>query len=281
MKYLFSFLITFFLIQKNFCQYITLRALNDKGLPLSLASITYFDKQHDFKGLICDDYGIINIDTLSIYDSVFISYQGYKTKKINKKYLFNNVEVILDTAIYELPSIKLSPYKIIGYVNMGIIQSRNSKDYLINFKRNYEAVSFLIPDTSCNYKIDKLYIGIKNVKKCPVNIEVKIFRLSDDLIPSDEIIEDKLILSTANTKSDLLTVDMNRFNILFPPYGIAVALQLIQISDCVVAKSSGLKILYQPKVQAWFYNSYKKKWSKSSLNQIEPMIGLSLQKIKI
>jgi len=48
-----------------------------------------------------------------------------------------------------------------------------------------------------------------------------------------------------------------------------------------VAKSSGLKILYQPKVQAWFYNSYKKKWSKSSLNQIEPMIGLSLQKIKI
>jgi len=70
--------------------------------------------------------------------------------------LLNNVEVKLDTAIYALPAFIMKPFKTVDHVYIGITDRRKSNKYFINFKGHFEAVSFLNPDSSFNYKIDKI-----------------------------------------------------------------------------------------------------------------------------
>ena len=260
-------------------QIISVQVTNCNYAPLIGASATYIDSKNVFRGSITDDNGTLRLNLFDIFDSIFISYQGYKTKKVSKRDLVDNMKMILDTAIYILPEFITKQPKILGTLKLGICEKKNNNDHLINFKGNYEAICFSNPDTSFEFIINKIYLGIWNSKKCPVNIEIKLFSLNDEGKPKDELLSDKIIVNSAITNSDLLTVNVGELHIYIPPTGLAIAVQLIKISDCENKNYTGLKILYQPNINSWSF-ALNKKWYKSNFNNIEPVIGLSLLKIK-
>ncbi|WP_456422928.1 carboxypeptidase-like regulatory domain-containing protein [Lutibacter sp.] len=202
---------------------------SDVVLPFSTVEVFSLKK-----GVIANDSGkfSISIPANSINDTVEFSFLGYKRKKIVLNSLLDTeINIIkLEKETYVLKEVIINPKDFIQK-KLGVVVKKSRRGWHLGNPGDQHAILIKNPfNKRGRLKNINFYITKNGFPTTPFRVRIYSYdRINNK--PGKDLLNTNLIVSFNKKRKAWFTVDMEKYNIVFPKEGFFVAMEWIFTSD--------------------------------------------------